>query len=318
MTVGREGSERRSVAAAISRRPVPPMVGLLLGLAAVSTASTWIRLAQADVPSLALAAWRMTFASLALAPLALATARAEWRDLQIGDWIRLAVSGGALALHFYTWITSLALTSVAASVALVSTNPFFVALLSHFLLGERVRPKMIAGIVVAIIGTIIIGLGHLEAGSSQLLGNLLALLGAFSVAVYMLIGRQQRQRLSLLGYVFPVYAVAAVLLLALSLLASVPLGGYPARSWGWLLLVALIPQVIGHTSYNWALAYLSSIYVSLAVLAEPVGSTILAWLVLHERPGLSTVIGGAIILAGIALATWTRNTGKLVQKDTDL
>jgi drug/metabolite transporter (DMT)-like permease len=311
-----EGGRENGGRAGKSKRRIPPIAGLLLGILAVSTASTWIRLAQADVPSLALAAWRLTFASLMLAPFALTTARPEWRRLQPRDWVCLAVSGAVLAVHFYTWITSLALTSVAASVVLVSTNPLFVALLSHFLLGERVRLQVIIGILIAVAGSAIIGLGDLEAGSSQLLGDLLALIGAVSVAIYMLIGRQQRQHLSLLGYVFPVYGVAALVLLTFSLLSGTPLSGYSARSWGLLLLVALIPQVIGHSSFNWALGHLSPAYVSLAVLAEPIGSTILAWLVLHEPPGSMTLIGAVVILAGIVTATWKRQSGDTAIQDT--
>ena len=292
------------------RPRVPPTAGLLLGIAAVSTASMWIRLAQATVSSLAVAAWRLTFASVILAPFAMATARDEWRRLRAGDWLSLLASGVALAVHFYTWITSLALTSVAASVALVSTNCLFVAVLAHFVLGERVRPRMVLGILISLVGTVIIGLGDLEAGPGYLLGDFLAVLGAISVAFYMLIGRQQRQKLSLLGYVFPVYGIAAIVLMGVALLGGAPLRGYAAETWGWLLLMALIPQVIGHSSFNWALGHLSPTYISLAVLAEPIGATILVWWVLHEPPGAAAVLGGVIILVGIVLATWKRRSGE--------
>jgi len=292
------------------RPGVPPIAGLLLGIVAVSTASMWIRLAQATVSSLAVAAWRLTFASLILAPFAMATARAEWRRLHSSDWLSLLASGVALAIHFYTWITSLALTSVAASVALVSTNCLFVAVLAHFVLGERVRPRMVLGILIALVGTVIIGWGDLGAGPGYLLGDFLAVLGAVSVAFYMLIGRQQRQKLSLLGYVFPVYGIAAIVLMGVALLSGTPLRGYGAETWGWLLLVALIPQVIGHSSFNWALGHLSPTYISLAVLAEPIGATILVWWVLHEPPGAAAVLGGVIILVGIVLATWKRRSGE--------
>ncbi len=297
------GSERRG-------STVPPALGLVVGVLAVSTASTFIRLAQTSVSSLALAAWRLTFASALLGPFAVARARPEWRKLGSADWALLAASGAALAVHFYTWITSLAMTSVAASVVLVSTNPLFVALISHFLLGERVRARVFLGILVALLGSAVIGLGDVTKGSHQVLGDVLALVGAATVAIYMLIGRQQRSHLSLLGYIFPVYGFAAVLLMAFALVMRVPLTGYPPQAWGWLLLVALIPQIIGHSSFNWALGHVSPTYVSLAVLAEPIGSTILAWLVLSEPPTPSTILGGGIILGGIVLATMKLRTSE--------
>jgi drug/metabolite transporter (DMT)-like permease len=288
---------------------IPPALGLVVGVLAVSTASTFIRLAQANVSSLALAAWRLTFASVLLAPFAIAAARVEWRKLRPTDWALLAASGAALAVHFYTWITSLAMTSVAASVVLVSTNPLFVALISHFLLGDRVRPRVFGGIVVAVLGSAIIGLGDVTVGPHRLLGDSLALVGAATVAIYMLIGRRQRARLSLLGYIFPVYGFAAVILMTFAIVTHAPLTGYPAQAWMWLLLVALIPQIIGHSSFNWALGHVPPTYVSLVVLAEPIGSTLLAWLVLGEPPTPATVLGGGIILGGIVLATMrkTRN-----------
>jgi drug/metabolite transporter (DMT)-like permease len=229
-----------------SKRRIPPIAGLLLGILAVSTASTWIRLAQADVPSLALAAWRLTFASLMLAPFAVTTARPEWRRLQPRDWVCLAVSGAVLAVHFYTWITSLALTSVAASVVLVSTNPLFVALLSHFLLGERVRLQVIIGILIAVAGSAIMGWETLRQARHSCWGTCSpssALCPWPSICSF---GRQQRQHLSLLGYVFPVYGVAA-LCCWFSLLSGTPLWGYPPGRGAWLLARGADPT--GHRPF---------------------------------------------------------------------
>lgn len=299
------------------QRKMSPMVGLVIGVTAVSTASTFIRLAQVWVPSLALAAWRLTFASVLIAPFALIFCRKEWRRLGARDWLFVVASGTMLALHFYTWITSLAMTSVAASVVLVSTNPLFVGVLSHFVLGERLSSRMVTGMVIAVLGSAIIGLGDLGQGSHQLVGDLLALAGALTVAVYMLIGRRLRARLSLLGYIFPVYGVAALVLMAMALVVEVPLGGYPSEAWMWLVLLALIPQILGHSSFNWALGHLRATFVSLAVLAEPIGSTLLAWLVLHESPTLMTALGAPLVLAGIAIATgWRGRKSKLAGKAT--
>jgi drug/metabolite transporter (DMT)-like permease len=285
---------------------VPPILGLIIGVAAASTGSTFIRLAQESMPSLSVAAWRLMLGSLILAPFAIRTSRDEWRRLSTRAWGLIAASGLMLAVHFYTWITSLALTSVAASVVLVSTNPIFVGLISHLLLEEKLSRAMVIGLVVSVLGSAVIGLEGTGAGNHRLAGDALALAGAAAVAAYMLIGRSLRTRLSLLGYVFPVYGIAALALLLTAVLTGAPLTGYPSRAWLWLFLVALIPQVIGHTSLNWALGHLSATYVALAVLAEPIGSTLLAWAILQESPTGQTVLGGLLILLGITLATRPR------------
>lgn len=293
---------------------IPPVLGLVIGVLAVSTASTFIRLAQASIPSLAVAAWRLTIASLLLAPLALTRCRAEWRALSRRQWGWAIASGVILAIHFYTWITSLELTSVAASVVLVTTAPLFVAVISHFVLDERLTLPVIIGLVVALVGSIVIGVGDLSGGGHQLAGDGLALIGAVAVALYMLIGRSLRARLSLLGYIFPVYGTAALTLMSLALLSGTPLTGYPSRVWLWLALMALIPQIVGHSSLNWALGHLPATYVSLSVLLEPIGSTLLAWLILAEPPTWAAVIGGALILAGVVIATLRKRSSKLTEE----
>ncbi len=261
--------------------------------------------------SLAVAAWRLTIAALILAPFALATCRREWRALSRRDWGLLAVSGLLLAAHFYTWITSLALTSVAASVVLVATAPLFVGAISHFFLKERMSRQMVIGMAVALAGSLIIGLADAGEGTHQITGDVLALLGALAVAGYMLIGRRLRAQetrdvrppLSLLAYVFPVYGTAALALMGAALFSGVTLGGYPAQTWLWLTLMAVFPQIVGHSTLNWALGHVSATFVALAVLAEPIGSTLLAWLILREPPTFSTIIGGVLILIGIMAAT---------------
>lgn len=258
------------------------------------------------MPSLSVAAWRLTLGTLILAPFAIRSSRDAWRGLSRRAWGMIAASGLFLAVHFYTWITSLALTSVAASVVLVSTNPIFVGVISHLFLKEKLTRAMVIGLIISVLGSAVIGLEGTGVGNHRLLGDALALAGAAAVAAYMLIGRSLRTRLSLLGYVFPVYGVAALALLVTAFIAGAPLSGYPARAWLWLFLVALIPQVIGHTSLNWALGHLSATYVALAVLAEPIGSTLLAWAILQEAPTWQAVLGGILILLGITLATRPR------------
>lgn len=280
----------------------PPQLALLVGVLAASTASPLIRLAQAEVNSLAIAAWRLTLASAVLAPIALIARREELCRLAGKDWLLMVASGLMLAIHFATWISSLAYTTVAASVALVSTSPLFVGLGSFLLLRERPTRALIIGMAIAIVGSVVIGLEDWGKGSHRLTGDLLALAGALSVAGYFLIGRRLRSRLSLVAYVFPVYATAALALMVTAAASRIPLSEYRAVNWLWLMLLALGPQIVGHSSLNWALRHLPATYVTLAVLGEPIGSSILAWLILGEVPGVITVLGGALVLTGIVIA----------------
>lgn len=281
---------------------VSPYVVLAGGVLAVSSASTLIRFAQAEVHSLAVAAWRMTFAALLLALPAVSLCRAEWRALDRRAWAWLFGAGLFLAVHFAAWITSLAMTTVAASVVLVTMNPLFVGLASWLIWHERLKRDTVLGIALGIGGALLIALGDAQSsGAHRLIGDALALLGALAASSYFLVGRQLRARLSLLGYVFPVYGTAALGLMLFALFNRVPLSGYSPRAWLWLLLLALIPQVIGHTTLNWALKHLTATFVTLAVLGEPLLSALLAWGILHETPPLLTLLGGGCVLAGIVL-----------------
>lgn len=295
--------------------------GLGLGLCAVSTASIFIRYAQSDgAPSLAIAAWRLTLASLALLPLVLWRYRAELRALTPRAWGLAVVSGAFLGLHFATWISSLAYTTVASSVVLVSASPLFVALISAAALREWPTRPVQLGLAIALAGMLLIGLVDLctpngcPAPAALLqgrafIGNLLALAGAVTVAVYYSVGRALRTpragrpSMSLILYIFLTYGTASLTLLASTLLARVPLGGYTPRAWLWFGLLALIPQLLGHSSFNWALKYLPATYVSVTVLGEPIGSTLLAICLLGEMPAPLKIAGGALILAGILIAS---------------
>jgi len=280
---------------------IRPYLGLATGIVAVSFASIFIRLAEA--PSLVIAASRLTIASLILAPVALIRSREELRALTRAD-VRLALlSGLFLGLHFATWISSLEYTSVASSVVFVSTSPIFVGLASHFLLRERVSPKMFVGIAVAVLGGMIIGYGDFGLGVRELFGDLLAIAGAVAVSGYWLVGRKLRRQLSLLPYIFLVYATAAAFMIVLCLATGHSFSGYPRQTYLMFFLLAVVPQIIGHSSFNWALKYLPATFVVVSTLGEPIGSTILAHFILNEVPTLAKIGGGVLILAGIYVAS---------------
>jgi drug/metabolite transporter (DMT)-like permease len=278
---------------------------LAAGVLVVSTASILIRWLQADgVPSLSIAAWRLAFAALILAPVVLVHRRDELARLARRDWGLAVASGAFLAAHFATWILSLEYTSVASSVALVTTNPIWIGIASWLLFRERLGAVMVVAIALAIAGSAVIFLTDSAAGPERtpLLGNVLAVIGSLTVCGYLLIGRRLRRGMSLLAYVGVVYAAAAVCLVLFAVAAGAPLGGFAPASWLMLLALAIGPQLLGHSSFNWALKYLSATLIALAILGEPVGSTVLAWLALDEPVGPLKLAGMALLLFGIFIA----------------
>ena len=277
-----------------------PRLGLAVGVLAVSWAAILIRLAEAA--PLAIAAWRLLLAGVGTLAFALVARRGELAALPVRGFAALSLAGLALALHFATWIASLRLTTVASSVALVTTQPVFVALLSRLFLGERTRLRAALGIALALLGSAVMAGGDLALGSRALEGDALAVLGAMAAAAYFVVGRTERRRLSLGAYVGVVYPVAAAALVALALAFRSPLSGYDGRTWLALSALALIPQLLGHSLLNWSLRWLSGTLVAVAILAEPVVSTLLAIPVLGERPRWHQIAGGAVLLAGVALA----------------
>jgi drug/metabolite transporter (DMT)-like permease len=288
-----------------SAQPSPSLRALLVlafGVLCVSSAAIFVKLAEAEAEPLAIAAWRMVLASVVLLPVVAARQRRRpWRP-QGRRWPLLLVSGLALALHFAWWITSLSLTSVASSVVLVSTSPLWVALAEPLLLKRPFRPVLTLGVLVAFAGAMVIALGDRQSGQGAAYGDLLALGGAVAAAGYFLAGRQLRGRMDLLSYVATVYALAAGALVVACLLRAVPLGPYTPYTWTMLVLLALVPQVLGHSSFNWALRHLSATFVSATVLGEALGSTLLAWWILGQDPPPTTLVGGAMILTGLVAA----------------
>ncbi len=284
--------------------PVPPVLTLLIALVAMSTSGPLIRLA-ATAP-LAVATWRLVM-TLGVVVVALAVT-GSWRQLARLSGADLALgllAGVFLALHFWTWMASLELTTVAASTVLVSLQPVFVAAGSAVLLHEHpVRGQWI-GIGIAVVGAVIIGLGAgSEPGASHALkGDLLALAGAVAGAAYVLSGRRLRRRLDLWPCVGLMYAVSLVVLLVFVQWQGVALWPQPSRAWWAFVALAIGPMLLGHTLLSYALRYLPAHVVNLTSIGEPIGAGILAWLLLNEVPGVPTMIGGAIAVVGLLVAT---------------
>ncbi len=284
-------------------RSSPILIWGVLGCAliVISFASIWIRWAEA--PPISIAVYRVGLAALLLTPLALSTRRQHLQALTGSD-LRYALLGGVcLALHFIFWISSLEFTSVASSVVLVTTNPIFVALGSRFFLRESVTLGLVVGIAISLVGGMLIGYGDFLAGPNVLLGDGLALLGALMASAYLLVGRRLRAHTDLVTYIFVVYGAAAIVLLAIAALLQQPLVGFPKETYLWLALLAFGPQLIGHTSLNWALKHVPASTVAVIILGEPVGSTVLAYFLLSEPITALKAVGGALILVGIYLSS---------------
>lgn len=285
---------------------VPPVAALGVAIVAVSTSAPLVRLSGAPEPTMAF--YRVLFTWLLLAPLAW-RARDDFAAIERGDLGAAVLAGVALGAHFAVWFASVDLTSVAASVTLVTTQPAFVAAAAWAWFGERLTRRMVAGIAVALVGSVTMSLSDLLGASTApapLVGDALALTGAVLAAAYVLAGRSVRQRVAVAPYVAVVYAVAAVALGAYAVAAGHPLLGYPAREWALFLAMAVGPGVFGHTVLNWALAHVEASVVSVSLVGEPVGATILALALFGEVPAALTVVGGAVVLAGIVVTASDR------------
>ena len=296
----------------------PPVwkITLVLAIAvlAISTSAIFSRLAfeaagtRALGCSLVLAASRLTLAALILLP--------TWGKVQLGQQsaraIGLTVAAGLfLAIHFPAWITSLGYTSIAASTTLVTTNPIWVSLLSWIWFREKITSTTAIGIAIAIAGGIAIGFGDVgsgDPGSNPLLGNFLALIGAWAVSFYMLLGREaQRQGISLGGYMVVAYTTAALVLLPMPFLFGGSYTGHSPAVYLYILLIAILPQLVGHSGLNWALLWISPTSVALSVLFEPVGASFLGYFLFGEIPTMQVFAGAVLLLVGVAVVAIGHN-----------
>ena len=271
---------------------------LPIGIIAVSTASIFVKLC--DAPVLIIATYRMMLASLVLMPFA--CYEKTWRGWKRNDLGWLFLSGLSLSLHFAFWIASLKVTSVASSVVLVTTHPIFVGIGGWLFLKERLGLNLIFGIALSVLGSGLISYGDMSLSKEALMGDGLALLGAIAASGYLLVGRKMRKGQVLLSYIFPVYSTAGLLLILFALIFQESFWGYSSPTVLYLVLLALVPQLIGHTTFNWALKYLPASVIAIATLGEPMGSTLLAYLILGEGLTIWKVIGGMSIFAGILIA----------------
>lgn len=291
--------------------PTRVYVLLAFGVLSFTLAPILVRLAG-DVPGLTIAVWRTVTAAGVLLPIAAGRRGmgAEMQQLSGRDGLLIVVSGVFLGLHFITWIESLYHTTVASASVFVTSSPLMLAGLGYVVLGERLSRVTVASIFVAVLGAITIGwadAGTVTLGQGALWGNSLALGAAVLVSVYLLIGRVVRQQVSWLAYVTPLYTVAAITAVVVAMLKGTPLFGYSWRVYGLCAALALGPQVLGHGSFNYALQHVSAAVVSMLALLEPVGASLIAYLLFGEMPPLLSIVGMLVVLAAVAVVVWRRN-----------
>jgi len=277
---------------------------LTLGIVVISFGAILIR-SVSGASVFAISAWRLGVASLILLPISVH--RGALTSISKRNLLFSVVSGFFLSLHFILWIASLDYTSVASSVVLVSTSPIFVGLGARLFIHEPPSRLLKIAIALAVGGAAVIGWGDMRLGGTALQGDLMAVGGAIMAAGYLLSGRRVRQEVPISGYALMAYGTATILLLIVCLAMGQPLGGFSLPDYVWLILLGLGPQLLGHTSLNWALEYLEASVVSIVTLGEPIGATILAYIIFGEALTLTKAVGGAIILVGIYLGIRTGN-----------
>ena len=283
---------------AVARPPAGDLVLIAVAVAAVSTSAPLIREAQA--PALAIAFWRNAMAVAVLAPVCAVRRRDEIARMERGPAGGALLAGGLLAAHFATWVPSLSFTTVASSVALVATQPVWAALLARAR-GQEVPAQAWLGIGLAVGGAVLLTGVDLALSGRALVGDLLALAGGMLAAAYVTVGAEVRQSVSTTLYTAICYSTAAAGLGLLCLGGGQALTGFDGRTWLCLLALTAGPQFLGHSVVNRVLRTTSATIVSVAILFEIVGSTLLAWMAFGETPPAGAYPAAVLIAAGIVL-----------------
>ena len=286
----------------VKRHPLLPFA-LTVGVLSISTAAVFIKLCIQDgAAASVIAAARMGIAAAVIVPLALAV-RGRRVFAIPRDCVRpVLLSGLFLGAHFFFWITSLSCTSVLSSVVIVTTNPIFVGLASILFLKERLHWQLVVGILLAAAGGGVIALLDKGGAPGSLYGDLMSLGGAVMMSCYLLVGRRIRARIDVWSYVAIVYSVAAVFLIGIAAFSGDRVLSYQPRTYVLFLLLALVPQVIGHSALNWALGHATATIIAVCILGEPIATCVIAYMFLGERFTMTQSLGGVLILGGILVS----------------
>ncbi|MFC4411329.1 DMT family transporter [Chungangia koreensis] len=278
---------------------IHPYIPIVIGVISVSLSAIFVKLTTAEAGVIAF--YRMLFSILIMSPLFLLKYTHELKMLNKRDWIFSLIAGVFLAFHFILWFESLNYTSVASSTVLVTLQPLFAFVGTYFFFKEPLSLKTILSGLIAIAGSVLISWGDFKVSGSALYGDALALIACALITGYLLFGQDVRKRISLITYTFVVYSVSTVTLFFYVLLKGESFGPYPTEDWMWFILLAIIPNLLGHTLFNWSLKWVSTNVLSIAILFEPVGAAILAYYIFEERLITTQIVGGLFVLAGIIL-----------------
>ncbi|WP_458415359.1 DMT family transporter [Schinkia sp. CFF1] len=281
-------------------------LALLIGALAVSTSAILVKLSSA--PAAMIATYRLLFAVLLMTPFFSINYLKELRQIEKKDWLYSIVAGIFLAFHFIFWFESLNYTSVASSVVLVTLQPIFAFVGTYFFYKEKLSLGAFGSGILAIIGSFIISWGDFKVSGMALWGDFLAVIAAIMVTAYFLFGQTVRKRLSLFTYTFVVYLISSITLMIYDLFLGYSFFSYSKQDWLVFLLLAIVPTLLGHSLFNWAIKWLSTSIISMTILFEPIGASILAYFILDEVPTASQWLGGLILLGGLFLFLWMNNT----------
>ena len=278
---------------------IHPYIPIIIGVISISLSAILVKLAVAD--SGVIAFYRLLFSVLIMSPLFFYKYTHELKELTKRDWIFSSIAGFFLAFHFILWFESLNYTSVASSTVLVTLQPLFAFIGTYFFFKEKLSVKIILSGFIAIIGSFLISWGDFRVSGSALYGDLLALIACALITGYLLLGQDVRKRISLITYTMVVYSSSTICLFFYVLVKGESFGPYPSMTWIWFLLLAIIPNLLGHTLFNWAVKWVSTNVISVAVLFEPIGAAILAYIVFAEKLIATQIFGGIIVIAGLLL-----------------
>jgi len=278
---------------------IHPYIPIIIGVISISLSAILVKLAQADAGVIAF--YRMLFSVLIMCPVFFYKYIPEIKELSKRDWIFSLIAGVFLAAHFILWFESLKYTSVASSTVLVTLQPLFAFVGTYLFFKERLSIKTIISGIIAIMGSVLISWGDFKVNGTALYGDILALIACALITGYLLLGQDVRQRISLVTYTMVVYSSSAVCIFFYVIVKGESFGPYPTMTWIWFLLLAIIPNLLGHTLFNWAVKWVSTNVISISVLFEPIGAAILAYFVFAEKLIATQIIGGIIVIVGLLL-----------------
>ncbi|MEK4538512.1 MULTISPECIES: DMT family transporter [Peribacillus] len=292
---------------------INPYFALAIGVASVSFSAILVKLASA--PSGVIAFYRLLFTVLLMLPVFIIKYRHELKFIEKKDWLCSIAAGVFLAFHFILWFESLNYTSVASSTVLVTLQPLFAFAGAYLFFKERFSMKAILSGIIAIAGSLVISWGDFRISGMALWGDILSLVACALVTGYLLFGQNVRKRISSITYTFVVYAISAFTLFLYVVLKGEPLGPYPTVDWIYFVLLAIFPTLLGHSLFNWSLKWLSTSTISMGILLEPIGATILAYFILGEPILWTQILGGTIILAGLMIFLKDEQKSKVQKKE---